>query len=196
MGKPERPSSETNTRKKSIGRDSRVSSIIISDTRRHTIAFTNTTAAPEFSLYSQLACEKTKRRVLCPYFHDLLKVHIVESDLHGARLRFCSSIINELFHHRTISQPRKEDLAHLTSPSNVNPTSATKPSTASGEDDSDFSSDGIYKSEADKQHIQELRKFQRDIILTERFRILHLREQDIALESEVRGGLSARRRYD
>lgn len=73
----------------------------------------------------------------------------------------------------------------------MDPTSTAKPSTASGEDDSDFCYDGIYASEADKQHIQDLQKFQRYIILTERFRIHRLREQDSVLELRVREDFSA-----
>jgi len=134
---------------------------------------------------------------LLPMFTICLKVRdVFKADFDGARLRFFSSLIDELFHHRTISQSMMDDLASWTSlgsisASNVKPTSATKPSTASGEDDSDFSYDGIYKSEAGKHHLPELRKFQRDIILTKRFRILHLRQQDRALEPRVPGGLSA-----
>jgi len=116
-----------------------------------------------------------------PVFTIFLEVlDLVRPDLLGTRLRFFSSLIDELFHHRTITPSIMDDLASWTSPgsistSNVNPTSTTKPSTASGEDDSDFSYGDIYKFEADKQHLQELRKFQSDFILTKRFKIFHLR---------------------
>ena len=64
--KPTRPFAESYTQRRLIGRDSRASSMIISDPRRRTIAFTNTMATTEFSLCSQLACGETKRCVLCP----------------------------------------------------------------------------------------------------------------------------------
>jgi len=91
-----------------------------------------------------------------PMFTIFLEVlDLVRPDSHGARLRFFASQIHKLFHHVTISPSMMEDQVHWLSPgsistSNVNPTSATKPSTASSEDDSDFNHDGIYKSEVDK----------------------------------------------
>jgi len=105
-----------------------------------------------------------------PMFTIFLEVlDLVRSLLQGARLRSFALLIDQLFHNTTISQSMIENLAHWISSgslstSNVNPTSATKPSTASGGGDSDFSYDGIHISEADKQHIQELRKFQRHLV--------------------------------
>jgi len=122
---------------------------------------------------------------------------IVRPDLHGPRLRFFSSLIGELALERVPSERVLEKLGRWTSPDaissfNVNADiSSVLDVTSKTNNCDDLCYESIYKSEADKQHILGLREFQHDVILTERYRMLQLKQQDQSLMAKLRDALTS-----
>ncbi len=130
-------------------------------------------------------------------FTIFLKVlDIVLPDLHGPRLRSFSSLVGELALERVPSEGVLEELGRWTSPDaisffNVNADISSVFDVTSNTDNcDDLCYESIYKSEADKQHILGLREFQRDVILTERYRMLQLKQQDQSLMTKLRDALT------
>lgn len=122
---------------------------------------------------------------------------IVQPDLHGPRLRFLSSLIGELALDRIPSEELLDELDRWTSPDaissfNVNADLAISSDVACKTDNcDDLCYESFYRSEADKQHIQVLREFQRDVILTERYRMLQLKQRDQLVMTKLRDALSS-----